>query len=163
VRGGASFEHLEALAHETAEWNWHMVLHLKHSIELVDLAPRLRKIANPFVVDHLGHVLGDEGMGAPALQTLLELLDTDRCWVKLASLYRSSSKPYPHEDMLPMIHKIAEARPDRIIWGTNWPHPIHTGPMPNDGDIVDLVPLWVPDADRQRQMLVDNPARLYGF
>lgn len=163
VRGGASFEHLEALAAETLELGWHLVLHLKKSEELVALAPRLRALPNPFVLDHLGHVLGSEGVDSPGMRAVLDLLETERCWVKLASLYRSSSQPYPHEDMLPMIHRVAAARPDRLLWGSNWPHPIYAGAMPNDGDLVDLIPLWTPDPAVQRQMLVDNPARLYGF
>ncbi len=163
VRGGATFDHLEALAAETAPLGWHLVLHLKHSAELLALAPRLKALANPFVIDHLGHVLGDEGINAPAMAAILDLLDTDRCWVKLASLYRSSSQPYPHADMLPMVHAVVRARPDRLLWGSNWPHPIHTGAMPNDADTVDLIPLWVPEAAHQQALLVDNPARLYGF
>jgi predicted TIM-barrel fold metal-dependent hydrolase len=163
VRGGASFEHMEALAEETHELGWHLVLHLKHSAELTALAPRLRALPNPFVIDHLGHVLGSEGTGSEGFAAVMQLLETQRCWVKLASLYRSSSEPYPHRDMLPMIHAVAKARPDRLLWGTNWPHPIYTGPMPNDADTVDLIPLWVPEPEVQRQMLVSNPARLYGF
>ena len=163
VRGGASFEHLEALAAETLELGWHLVLHLKHSEELVGLAPRLRALQNPFVLDHLGHVRGSEGVDSPGMRAVMELLETDRCWVKLASLYRSSSQPYPHADMLPMIHRVAAARPDRLLWGSNWPHPIYAGAMPNDGDLVDLIPLWTPEPSVQQQMLVDNPARLYGF
>ena len=65
--------------------------------------------------------------------------------------------------MLPMIHRVAAHWPDRIIWGSNWPHPICDVPMPNDGDLVDLIPLWVPDPSTQHKLLVDNPARLYGF
>jgi predicted TIM-barrel fold metal-dependent hydrolase len=65
--------------------------------------------------------------------------------------------------MLPMIHEVARRRPDRIIWGSNWPHPIYTGPMPNDGDLVDLIPMWIPDPDVRHRMLVENPASLYGF
>lgn len=163
VRGGARFEHLEDLARETHRLGWHLLMHLHRSDELVELAPRLRALANPFVLDHLAHVLGSEGPSAPGFQALLSLLDTDRCWVKLASLYRSSALPYPHEDMLPMIHAVVRARPDRIIWGTNWPHPIYRGPMPNDADLVDLLPSWIPDEGVRHRVLVDNPARLYGF
>jgi 2-pyrone-4,6-dicarboxylate lactonase len=163
VRGGARFEHLEDLARETHPMGWHLLMHLHHSEELVGLAPRLRAIPNAFVLDHLAHVLGSEGASAPGFRALMDLLDTDRCWVKLASLYRSSAQPYPHEDMLPVIHAVVAARPDRIIWGTNWPHPIYRGPMPNDADLVDLLPLWIPDEKLRRHVLVDNPARLYGF
>ncbi|TFY99848.1 amidohydrolase family protein [Ramlibacter rhizophilus] len=163
VRGGASFEHLEALSQETRRLGWHMLMHLHRSAELVQLAPRLRALPNDIVLDHLGYVRGEEGTGAPGFAALMSLLETGRTWVKLASLYRSSSQPYPHEDMLPMIHAVVAARPDRIIWGTNWPHPIYRGPMPNDADLVDLLPLWIPDEATRHRVLVDNPARLYGF
>jgi 2-pyrone-4,6-dicarboxylate lactonase len=163
VRGGANFEHLEALAAETQGLGWHLVLHLHRSAELCELEPRLRALPNPFVLDHLAHVTGEEGTAAPAFKTMLGLLETGRCWVKLASLYRSSSMPYPHEDMLPLIHAVVRARPDRVIWGSNWPHPIYRGAMPNDADSVDLLPLWLPDAADRQHVLVDNPARLYGF
>jgi len=163
VRGGANFTDMEALAAQTAPLRWHLVLHLHRSAELVELAPRLRRIGCDFVLDHLGRVTAQEGEHSPGFQTILDLLDTDRCWVKLASLYRLSAEPYPHRDMLGMIHRIVEARPDRIIWGSNWPHPIHAGVMPNDGDLVDLIPLWVPDARDRQRMLVENPETLYGF
>lgn len=163
VRGGARFEHLEDLARETHRLGWHVLIHLHRSEELVDLAPRLRAIPNPFVLDHLGHVLGAEGTASPGFRALLALLDTGRCWVKLASLYRSSAEPYPHADMLPMIHAVVAARPDRVIWGTNWPHPIYRGAMPNDADLVDLLPRWIPDEAIRHRVLVDNPAALYGF
>jgi 2-pyrone-4,6-dicarboxylate lactonase len=163
VRGGVGFDHLENLSAECEEFGWHVLLHLHKSHELVDLIPRLKKTSAPFMLDHLGRVRADEGIGSPGFKAVMELLDTDRCWIKLASLYRLSSEAYPHSDMLPLIHKVVEARPDRIVWGSNWPHPIHAGPMPNDGDLVDLIPLWVPDARHREQMLVTNPAKLYGF
>ena len=96
VSGGAGMDKLEALAAETAEFDWHLVLHFNRSSELVDVAPRLIASGRPFVLDHMARVTADEGVSSPAFQTLLRLLDTDRCWVKLASLYRLSSEPYPH-------------------------------------------------------------------
>jgi len=78
-------------------------------------------------------------------------------------LYRLSAEPYPHRDMLAMIERVVAHRPDRLLWGSNWPHPICPVPMPNDGDLVDLVPLWLPDEATRRLVLVDNPAALYGF
>jgi predicted TIM-barrel fold metal-dependent hydrolase len=65
--------------------------------------------------------------------------------------------------MLAMIHQIIESYPDRVVWGSNWPHPIYNGPMPNDGDLVDLIPLWAPNPEHQHRLLVENPARLYGY
>lgn len=163
VSGGVGFDQLEALAAEAEEMGWHLLLHFHRSEELVAVADRLRRLRCHYVLDHLARIRADEGMDSPAFATVMSLLDTGRCWIKLASLYRLSSEPYPHADMLPMIHHVVAARPDRMIWGSNWPHPIHTGPMPNDGDLVDLIPLWVPDAGHRHRMLVDNPQALYGF
>jgi predicted TIM-barrel fold metal-dependent hydrolase len=163
VSGGAGFEHLEALAAQCLNFGWHVLLHFGKSRELTELAPRLEKLRVPFVLDHLGRVTGAEGIGGEAFKTLERLMDSDNCWVKLASLYRLSSKPYPHDDMLPMISRVVQKRPDRILWGSNWPHPIHTAPMPDDGDLVDLIPLWIPDEALQKLILADNPERLYRF
>jgi len=161
---GIDFSHLARLAGETHELGWHVVLHFKDAAELVAVVPVLERIRNPFVLDHLARITAAEGVDSEPFRALLRLLDTGRCYVKFASLYRLSAEPYPHRDMLPMIHAVVAARPDRIIWGSNWPHPIHYhGPMPNDGDLVDLIPLWVPDPADQHRMLVENPAALYGF
>lgn len=163
VSGGASFDDLEALAAETRDLGWHLVCHFNRSAELMDVAQRLRDTGRPFVLDHMARITAKEGVGSEAFATLLRLLDTDRCWVKLASLYRLSDEPYPHRDMLPMIERVVDARPDKVLWGSNWPHPICPVPMPNDADLVDLVPLWLPDASVRQAVLVDNPATLYGF
>jgi 2-pyrone-4,6-dicarboxylate lactonase len=163
VSGGASFAHLRGLADETFDLGWHLVLHFNRATELVEVAPLLKQVRSPFVLDHLARIEPRDGVESPAFTTLMRLLDTDRCWIKLASLYRLSAEAYPHRDMLPMISRVVESRPDRILWGSNWPHPICPVPMPNDGDLVDLIPLWLPDATAQRLALVDNPAKLYGF
>jgi 2-pyrone-4,6-dicarboxylate lactonase len=163
VSGGVGFDHLDRLAREVESMGWHVMLHFHAASELVDVESQLHKLSCAFMLDHMARITGEEGVTSEPFITLLRLLDTDRCWVKLASLYRLSALPYPHEDMLPMIHEVVRRRPDRIIWGSNWPHPIHKGLMPNDGDLVDLIPLWVPDEQVQKQMLVDNPAALYGF
>ena len=94
----------------------------------------------------------------------MRLLHTDRilgrnspaCIDFRRSLIRIATTP-------PMIERVVEARPDRVIWGSNWPHPICPVPMPNDGDLVDLIPPWFPDQTTQRLALVENPAALYGF
>jgi len=161
---GLDFSHLARLAGEVQELGWHIVLHFKDAAELLGVEPVLERIRNPFVLDHLARITAAEGITSEPFRALLRLLDTDRCYVKLASIYRLSAEPYPHRDMLPMIHAVVAARPDRVIWGSNWPHPVHAdGPMPNDGDLVDLIPLWVPDPADQQRLLVENPAALYGF
>ncbi|ANN78464.1 hypothetical protein BAU07_16320 [Bordetella flabilis] len=163
VGGGVGFDAFDALAGEAREMGWHLVLHFRNSAELVELAPRLRAQQVDVVLDHLARIRAEEGVDSPAFHALSALMDSGRVWIKLASLYRLSNEPYPHADMLPMIHAVAQRWPDRIIWGSNWPHPICDVAMPNDGDLVDLIPLWVPDAAVQQKMLVSNPAALYGF
>ena len=161
---GFDFSHLARVAGEVHELDWHVLLHFKHAAELLDVEPVLMRIRTPFVLDHLAHLMPADGIASDAFHALLRLLDTGRCYVKLASLYRSSAEPYPHRDMLPLIHAVVKARPDRIIWGSNWPHPIlYDRTMPNDGDLADLILLWVPNPADQRRLLVDNPAELYGF
>jgi predicted TIM-barrel fold metal-dependent hydrolase len=160
---GGSFGHLEPIARETHSLGWHVLLHFQRSTEMLDLESTLKKIPNQFVLDHLGRIRADESLNSSSYQCLLRLLDTDRCWIKLASLYRMSLEPYPFLDMLPMIHDVVARRPDRIIWGSNWPHPIWPTSMPNDADLVDLIPLWLPDAEAQQQVLVKNPEVLYDF
>ena len=164
VSGGASFAHLEGLA----ERDLRLRLASGTAFQQGHRTGRTRtrdctRLRGSFVLDHLARIDGRDGVTSPAFMTLMRLLDTGRCWVKLASLYRLSAEPYPHPDMLPMIARVVAHRPDRVIWGSNWPHPICPVPMPNDGDIIDLIPLWLPDVDTQRQVLVDNPASLYGF
>lgn len=163
VGGGVGFDQLEALSAEAAQLGWHLVLHFRRAAEMVELAPRLLALQTDYVLDHMGRIRGEEGLESPAFHAMAGLLDSGRAWVKLASLYRLSSLPYPHADMLPMIHEVARRWPGRIIWGSNWPHPICEVPMPNDGDLVDLIPLWIPDPQTRHKMLVDNPALLYGF
>jgi 2-pyrone-4,6-dicarboxylate lactonase len=161
---GFDFSQLARLAGEVHELDWHVLLHFKHAAELIDVEPVLTHIRNPFILDHLAHLTPADGITSDPFRAVLRLLDTGRCYVKLASLYRSSAEPYPHRDMLPLVHAVVKARPNRIIWGSNWPHPIlYDRAMPNDGDLVDLIPMWVPDPADQQRILVDNPAELYGF
>ncbi len=161
---GIDFSHLARLATEVADLGWHVVLHFTDATELLDVVPVLERIHTPFVLDHVARLTADQGIDSEPFHAILRLLATDRCYVKLASMYRLSAEPYPHKDMLPMIHSVVAARPDRVIWGSNWPHPIHYhGLMPNDGDLVDLIPTWIPDPADQERILVENPNRLYGF
>jgi predicted TIM-barrel fold metal-dependent hydrolase len=104
------------------------------------------------------------GVGHPGFQSFLALFREGRCWVKLTGSYRITGlKATPYHDVTPIAEALIETRPDRVIWGTDWPHPITKIPMPNDGALLDQLSLWAPDAEIRRRILVDNPARLYGF
>ena len=143
-----------------APLGWHLVLHLD-AADIVELAPLLRGLRLPFVIDHMGRVKADTGLAQAPFRALLELATLDTCWVKVCGAERVSTAGPPFADAVPFARALVEAAPDRVLWGTDWPHPNIARHMPNDGDLVDLVPLIAPDAAAQRKLLVDNPARLY--
>ena len=97
-------------------------------------------------------------------QVLLDLHRRNlKCWVKISGSERISSAGPPFTDAVPFVHALLKAAPERILWGTDWPHPNIARHMPNDGDLVDLIPLQMPDPATQQLVLVDNPHRLYQF
>jgi 2-pyrone-4,6-dicarboxylate lactonase len=141
---------------------WHLVLHLD-AADLLELAPMLRRLEVPFVIDHMGRINAADGLRQAPFQALLELMRIETCWVKLCGAERISAAGPPFHDALPFAQALVAAAPDRVLWGTDWPHPNIARHMPNDGDLVDLVPLLAADATLRRKLLVENPARLYGF
>jgi predicted TIM-barrel fold metal-dependent hydrolase len=161
--GGVGIEHMDTLARRVSDLGWAIELHLRNADELVDLAPRLSALPGPCIIDHFGRVRGGQGVDNAGFQALLRLIrDDDKCWVKLASFYRlSDSGPPDYADMTPIARALIGARPDRLIWGSNWPHPSHQGEMPNDGDLFDKLAEWAPEAEIRRQILVDNPTALF--
>ncbi|HYF21480.1 MAG TPA: amidohydrolase family protein [Ramlibacter sp.] len=163
VKGTLGFDALEAIAARIKPFGWHVAVHVNRADELVDLAPRLLAIGNPIVIDHVARVRGDEGTANPGYRALLELLRSDRCWVKVSALHRTSSQPYPWADMRPLVEGVLQARPDRVVWGTDWPHVNQYDDMQNDGDLLDAFAGWVPDDGLREQVLVRNPAELYRF
>lgn len=165
VAGGTGAEHVEGLAHRIADFGWLAELHLGNVDEMVALAPLLKRLPVPYLIDHFGRVRGEQGLHNPGFQALLRLLGGDeKCWVKLSSFYRlSSSGPPDYADMVPLARALIAACPDRLVWGSNWPHPAVEGVMPNDGDLLDQLLVWAPQAATRRAILSDNPARLFGF
>lgn len=163
VKGGPGFANLEAIAARVRPFGWHLVVHVNRSAELVELAPRLLATGATIVVDHVARIRGEEGVNAPAFRVLKELLATDRCWIKLSGLHRTSAEAAPWHDMGRLVHALVTERPDRLLWGTDWPHPNHFDWMPNDGDLLDAFGAWVAEEAMRRRILVDNPATLYGF
>jgi len=139
---------------------WHVVLHLDAE-DVLSLAPVIGRIRIPFVIDHMGRVRARHGTDQPAFRQLLALMENPLAWVKICGPERVSSSGAPFHDALPFAQALARAAPDRILWGTDWPHPNIAGDMPNDGDLVDLLTEAVPDAAARSRILVDNPTRLY--
>ncbi len=138
---------------------WHVVLHLD-APDIVPLAPMIRKLPLPFVVDHMGRVPAKNGVDQPPLRALLELSRLENCWIKVCGAERISMPPY--DQAVPIAHALVQAAPERVLWGTDFPHPNATHEA-DEADLVDLVPQYAPDALAQKRLLVDNPATLYGF
>ena len=165
VKGYGGPELLGVVARTIKPFGWHVQLHVDRVGEIAALETQLLDHPTPIVFDHLGRVRGAEGVNAAGFQALLRILkQRNDCWVKLSSFYRLSDSGAPaYADMKPLAQALIAARPDRVVWGSNWPHPIWDGHMPNDGDLMDLVCDWCGDAATLKRVLVDNPAQLYGF
>ena len=130
--------------------------------ELLPLLPMLRRLPVHVVFDHMGRVRGKQSVSHPAFQALLRLIaESDRFWVKLCSWYRLSDNGPPYDDMRPVMEALLAARPDRLLWRSNWPHPQWNTLAPDDADLLDQFQAWTGGA--RHQILVGNPAELYGF
>lgn len=161
-KGALPILQLRALATRVAALGWHMEF-LLHVNQFPHLDEDLVDFPVDVVFAHLGYMSTENGLDEPGFQALLNLLGRGRSWVKLTGPYRISTSDMPHDDVAQFAHALLVAAPDRIVWGTDWPHVMVTGAMPNDGDIADLLSAWIPDENLRRKVLVGNPARLYGF
>lgn len=158
-------ELIGTLARAIAPFGWH----IEFLINLDD-APRFAQAVCELPVDvvvgHLGYPRSGAGpwSGAASLDQFLRLFETGRCWVKLTGPYRISTAPdLPYPDVAPLARRLARVNPDRLLWGSDWPHVMNKKPMPNDGDLADLIGDWLPDAAVRERVLVTNPAALYRF
>ena len=161
-KGALPLELLEPIARRLADRGWHTQVFVNGEV-LAEMAPRLAQLPTEIVIDHMGHVEGKRGVDQPGFRALLDLLGNGRSWVKLSGAYRVDHGPAPWPLATPIAKALIAANPDRCVWGTDWPHPDLHGPMPDDGDLLDALYDWVPDDATLKRILVDNPARLYGF
>lgn len=162
-KGGISFADVETIAQKIEPLGWHIQALIDVS-EFENLYERLSSLAVDVVIDHMGHMSTDKGLDHPGFQALLKLLETGRCWVKLSGAYRVTTQSQtPYSDVLPMAQALVNKAPERMVWGSDWPHPFVHLPMPNDGALLNMLADWVPDPALREQILVHNPARLYDF
>jgi 2-pyrone-4,6-dicarboxylate lactonase len=140
---------------------WHLILHLDAE-DLIEFESMFKTLPIPFVIDHMGRVKAAAGPEQPAFRVLLEAMKNENAWVKICGAERVSSSGPPFTDAVPFARALIEASPERVLWGTDWPHP-NVKWMPDDAALMDLFPLMAPEAELQYKVLVDNPARLYGF
>ncbi len=162
LSGPPDFARVRSVAALIRPLGWHLVLYLE-AADVVAHAAEIAGLGVPVVIDHMARVRVADGLGQAAFQELLRLLAEAEIWVKVSGAERLSAPGRPYEDVVPFARALIDAAPDRVLWGTDWPHPNIVGTMPNDGDLVDLLGRFAPDPDARRRILVDNPARLYGF
>jgi len=154
--------------------NWHIQMYTSLGI-LLALKDLIQASPVPVVFDHFGGARAELGVEQPGFADLLELVKSGKAHVKISGAYRASTRGPDYFDVAPLARALIRANPDRIVWGSDWPHPNGTasaGRQPtdvsppfqiDDGRLLNQLPVWEPDAAVRKKILVDNPARLYGF
>ncbi|MEM9035499.1 MAG: amidohydrolase family protein [Actinomycetota bacterium] len=155
--GAVPWDHLEQVAEAIAPFGWHVQLQL-NGRELPDHLDRLLRLPVGLVVDHIGRFMGPVAPDSAEFGALLRLVD-EGAHVKLSAHYESSPDP---ADTMPLVDALVARAPDRLLWASNWPHPGRSDP-PSPADLVALRDRWLPTDELRRQVLVDNPTRLYDF
>lgn len=160
--GTPDIDNMKKVVDRVKPLGWHLVIHVDAG-DLIEFENLFTSIEMPKVIDHMGRVPTAGGIHQQPFQILLNFMEREDFWVKVCGSERISQAGPPFYDAIPYAQALIQVAPDRILWGTDWPHPNIKEHMPNDGDLVDLVPLFAMDEALQRKVLVDNPARLYGF
>ena len=160
--GYFSWEDVRAIAARIAAIGWHVQVQLDGR-ELPHHETLLRELPTEVVIDHNGKFMEPVAPEHPAFLTILRLLDSGRCWVKLSAPYETSKTGEPrYEDVSVLARALARSHPERCVWASNWPHP-GQNPPPSSAAMLDLLLDWAPEAATRARILVENPARLYGF
>lgn len=143
---------------------WHLQLHLGRVEDLLGLRESIERSPVPILIDHMASATSQDNLDGAGVRTMLELVrQQPHVWVKIAAYYRRSQAGPPYADMEPLVHALLQACPDRLVWGSNWPHPVHKRAVPDDTDLLDVFGRWVTDPALRARILVDNPERLFGF
>jgi 2-pyrone-4,6-dicarboxylate lactonase len=154
-------EHYERITAKIVPLGWHIVVYFE-APELHDLAPFISSLPTTVVIDHMGRPDVDLGTDHPQWHAFLDLMDAHpNMWVKVSGPERLSKIGPPYDDVVPFGRALVERYPDRVLWGTDWPHPNMTTHVPDDGQLVDFIPRIAVTKAAQEQLLVHNPMRLY--
>ena len=160
--GGLDPGGLERSADRARERGWNLQLLLKPQ-QLVELEARLARLRCPVVIDHLGFVDPSGPVTQPGFAALLRLLRGGNGWTKLSGAYRSAPRGPGYDEIKPFARAVLDARPDRVLWGSDWPHVGLRRGMPHTTDLLDALADWVPDEEERRRVLVDNPSELFAW
>ena len=161
-KGVLPLERLEALAKRIQPFGWHVEF-LMHVEEFPQLERQLAYFPVDVVFGHLGYVPAGKSPAEPGFQALLRLMRDGKAWVKLTAPYRLTMSAMPYRDTDALARALVDAAPQRLLWGTDWPHVFIKTAMPEDRQLLALLEHWVPEERLRRRILVDQPAELYGF
>ncbi|HXZ00923.1 MAG TPA: amidohydrolase family protein [Stellaceae bacterium] len=160
--GATTVEMLEPLSRRVNELGWHVQLHMLGD-KIVEIEPLLQRLPSPIIFDHLGRIPQPAGIDHPAFRVIGKLIDKGRAWVKLSGAYIDTKLgPPAYADTTKVAQAYVKAAPERLVWGSDWPHPTEKD-KPDDAVLFDLLGAWVPDGAMRRRILVDNPAAFYDF
>ncbi|MEO6958973.1 MAG: amidohydrolase family protein [Burkholderiaceae bacterium] len=136
-----------------------------HAPDLIELAPRFKGLKIPLVIDHMGRMNTALGADNPGFRKLCELMKEGAVWTKISGADRNSNERPEYNDIDVFAKSVLKANLDHVVWGTDWPHInyFNAADVPNDGVLLNTLHRWVPEASIKKQILVNNPARLYGF
>lgn len=149
------------IANRIKDLGWHIVVYFE-APDLADLIPFLESLPTTLVVDHMGRPDVTKGVDHPDFQAFVGFLDRNpNIWTKVSCPERLTVAGPPYDDVVPFARLLVERFSDRVLWGTDWPHPNMKSHMPDDGVLVDRIPEIAPTEELQRKLLIDNPMRLY--
>jgi len=150
------------LAKRLADIGWHLQIHMEAGL-IAELTPTLRQSPVPVMIDHMGRIDASLGLEQPAFRALLALMADKNVWVKVSGTDRATRQGPPYADAAPFARKLVAEFGDRVVWGTDWPHPNHAPPVVDDGLLVDILAEIAPSEAARHALLVDNPQRFYRF
>jgi len=162
--GATSIDMLEPLSKRVNDLGWHVQIHMLGDA-IVEHAELLQRLPSPIVFDHLARIPQPAGVDHPSFALLVKMLDQGRTWVKLSGAYQDTkSGPPAYADTSKVAQGYVKAAPERLVWASDWPHPTEKADAkPDDAILFDLLATWAPDEKTRNRILVDNPAKLYGF
>jgi 2-pyrone-4,6-dicarboxylate lactonase len=152
---------MQRIAARIAGLGWHIVIYFEHA-DLDEMGPFLQSLPTTLVFDHMACPNVKEGVEGKSFQSWLKAIDANKSWInKVSCPERFTVAGAPYDDVAPFARAIVERFPDRVLWGTDWPHPNMKSEAPDDGVLTDMIPRIAPTQRLQQQLLIDNPMRLY--
>lgn len=157
------FPYYESIVEKIAPLGWHIIVYLE-AADFAATVPFLESLPVTVVFDHMARPEVAKGVDHPDFQAFVDLMENEKYWTKVSCPERLTTQGGSHEnysDVIPFMKRLVDTYPDRVLWGTDWPHPNMKNHMPDDGQLVELIPAIADTEEKQQKLLVDNPAKLY--